>query len=120
MFNFGLGVIARHRVMCNYDIFCNRCSRSIGSMTAEDALRAVFNTLGRGGVLCPSCRIRTCDSCGLEMEPRKLAEVRYAKKPVRLCDTCTFVLDARPEDDWDDDGFAEELAAWGEKMPPPL
>ena len=50
-----------------YLVFCAVCRWDIGTMKAEDIKRAI---LAKGPVLCPACRIRKCDFCGVVKKHR--------------------------------------------------
>lgn len=67
MYDFDVGVVAEHRYENRYEVFCNRCAGSLGVMAYVSIMDAVFSTMHRGGVLCPSCRESTCDVCGAEV-----------------------------------------------------
>lgn len=92
MSDFDLGVIAEHRYADRLEVFCNRCKDSIGVMTFVTIEEACFNTMGRGGVLCPTCRSYTCDGCGRTLEKKELLErVEVSRKGVvRLCPGCKW------------------------------
>lgn len=88
MSNYSVGVVAEQRYKSRYEVYCNRCKGSIGIMDFRTIREAIFNTLGRGGVLCPDCRCVTCDGCGLEPEPSILAVVWSSKGQLRFCQAC--------------------------------
>ncbi len=73
------------------EVFCPSCLLSFGTIHLEDVTRAIFATLGRGGLLCPDCRSVTCDSCG------KMKRVVHHKKisdgtDLQLCANCLVYL----------------------------
>lgn len=88
-FDFDVGVIAEERFGGYYEVFCNRCESSIGVMGFSTVRQAVFNTLARGGVLCPPCRAVTCDSCGNETKEAQMVETYRGR--LRLCSCCSMV-----------------------------
>lgn len=88
MFDFSVGIKAEPRYMSRYEVFCNRCDVSIGVMCFRTIREAIFNTLGRGGVLCPSCRANTCDVCGELVAAERTEMVEGPKGPARMCEGC--------------------------------
>lgn len=61
---FNMGALADRVNGEQWEVYCAHCLRSVGRMTSEQVQYAIFATMGRGGVLCPTCRLRTCDLCG--------------------------------------------------------
>lgn len=94
MFNFEAGIVVEHRQNGQAEVFCNRCTNSIGTMAIGDVMRAIFNTLGRGGVLCPPCRLLTCDGCGLLQAEDVLVYTLGPRGEVKLCPKCYVSLRA--------------------------
>lgn len=88
MFDFDLGVIAEHRYLTRYEVFCNRCNESIGIMDFQSIKSAIFSTYQRGGVLCPDCREKTCDVCGGISADFGHCIVSGPKGMVRACPGC--------------------------------
>ena len=88
--HFEAGVRADATPTGHLEVYCNHCSISIGTMSLEEARRAIFGTLGRGGILCPECRKHTCDSCGITFQDKRL--VGYIRGPkgdnIRVCNPC--------------------------------
>ena len=82
------GVLAYRINEVAWEVFCNRCGKTLGTMTGSGVQDAVLSTLGRGGVLCPDCRSMTCDICG---EPASVTEIENPagkEDRVKLCDGC--------------------------------
>lgn len=87
---FNSGVRAEHVYRSIYKVFCNNCEVSIGTMDFRAVVEAVFDTLGRGGVLCPPCRKSTCDICGVYCADHgELSAHTGPKGLVRLCVICS-------------------------------
>jgi len=88
MWNFECGVIAEHRYIAKYEVFCNRCNTSIGVMDFSTIRQAIFNTIARGGILCPPCRGNTCDMCGAVARYYAFQDIIGPKGRVRVCPGC--------------------------------
>lgn len=48
-----------------WEVFCNDCRQSIGTMTGDILSQAIIRTANRGGVKCPDCRKISCTVCGI-------------------------------------------------------
>jgi hypothetical protein len=48
-------------------VWCHRCGKEIGTMRTNVLSLAMVRTAGRGGVLCPECRKKSCKICGEEI-----------------------------------------------------
>lgn len=96
MFGFQYGVLVLERLEGAYDVFCNRCNDAIGSMRLGTIRDAVFNTLGRGGVLCPPCRSCTCDGCGAMIVDGTLQSTGDHGETLKLCKECLLVYNDKP------------------------
>lgn len=51
-----------------WSVICYRCDGSIGTMTPDTLQRAIMATADKGGVLCPTCRAKSCKQCWQESE----------------------------------------------------
>lgn len=91
--DFSLGVRATYEEVSNsFEVFCNRCNQSIGTMLLDTVRHAMFNTFGRAGILCPGCRKQTCDGCGTYFVSKScLAYVEDGSEKIRLCSNCAAV-----------------------------
>lgn len=119
MYDFSAGVIATEIWPGHYEVFCNRCLNSIGTMRIDVVRQAVFGTLHRGGVLCPSCRTETCDACGLGYSQVDLKVVPGPKGKIRACQSCNKAL-ARLERELSQEiERGEEIGSinWGKVFP---
>lgn len=76
-----------------YEVFCTKCLLPFGTMHLVDITRAIIATLGRGGVLCPSCRKTTCDSCG-KIEVVRPRGKKGSHAILQLCYECEEQLEA--------------------------
>jgi len=87
--NFVMGVTMIAKPAGNYEVFCNWCSDSIGTMTFGIIRSAIWSTMARGGIRCPRCRCHTCDVCG-SVGPKKLApgELSVFEGSVKVCEDC--------------------------------
>lgn len=90
MYDFSVGVVVLQCEGPRLEVFCNRCDMSIGIMDHVTVVRALFNTLGRGGVLCPSCRRVTCDVCGRQPADKRslFVDERLVKSEIKMCAPC--------------------------------
>ena len=88
MSGYWLGVEAIHVCGTSYQVFCNRCSTRIGQLSYKAIREAVFLTIGRGGVLCPDCRKKTCDSCAVWSQCEEYPIIDTAVGRVRICPEC--------------------------------
>ena len=94
MFNFDVGICATHTINGRYDVVCNFCHSSIGTMDFAAVRSAIFSTIGRGGVRCPDCRKSTCDVCGTHcIDREELSIVKGPKGEVRACFICQVALE---------------------------
>ncbi len=86
---FSMGVLAENRVGEVYEVWCNNCRDSVGTMTCVQVRDAIWATIGRGGILCPSCRKKTCDSCGRYFaDKHAVGQIKGPTGRVRVCATC--------------------------------
>lgn len=93
MYNFEAGVITGQVAGgSNWEVFCNRCQESIGTMAATQVRDAIFSTLGRGGVLCPVCRASTCDMCGQPKEVERVTKGPGGREKMSICEGCMKYL----------------------------
>ena len=99
-YNFSMGAVVDRTHTGKFEVFCNRCGVSIGIMTGKTLLEACFNTIGRGGVLCPKCRENTCHFCGVGQQ----ADFRHCvvrtkdKGDLRICFNCLGDMPEEVED----------------------
>lgn len=98
---FDCGVQAEEKLDGNFEVFCNWCRVSIGTMHFSAIREAIFNTLGRGGVRCPNCRFVTCDLCGIWRggeDTHQLMAFSTSNGEIRACVDCQkFLQDLIPE-----------------------
>lgn len=86
------GVYARETPVGTWEVFCNYCRASLGTMSLGVIRAAIFATLTRGGVLCPACRKVTCEGCGAHLPQKSLlSSVNTLSGDVRLCPRCEQV-----------------------------
>lgn len=92
--DFALGVRASHvPATDSFEVFCNHCNKSIGTMSLNTVREAIFNTVGRAGILCPGCRKHTCDGCGAYFAQKiDLEPVMAWTGKVRLCLDCHILF----------------------------
>ena len=81
-----------------YEVFCNVCKNSIGTMVFAQIRSAYFNTFSRGGVRCPTCRERTCDHCGEYYKDGGLHRYAAGRDSPLLCVRCTVAHEAINEE----------------------
>lgn len=62
---------------------CNICGESVQEMHITYALKAACKI---GGILCPECRVRACECCGVVFERADMTELIEG---VRICFFCT-------------------------------
>lgn len=77
-----------------YTVCCVQCCAVIGTMQGIDLLRAIMRTAHRGGVLCPECRQRTCDICGLTYDTGQESKLTNCfmdpEWTARVCTICNL------------------------------
>lgn len=89
---WGAGAMAWGAGGQNYEVSCLQCCAYIGTMSGAQVSKAIMLTAGRGGVLCPDCREKTCDFCGLTLENSSQVVVTYfADKQIRHCKICELL-----------------------------
>lgn len=67
-----------------YELFCNQCGESLGTMKGGQVMKAILHNVGRGGVMCPRCRGRVCKGCGY------IAATKKALTEKGYCFNCEF------------------------------
>ena len=50
-----------------WEVYCNNCLETIGTMTGETLQQAIDWALDRGGIKCPTCRETACKGCGVQL-----------------------------------------------------
>lgn len=89
---YKFGALAFHLQDSVYEVCCCNCCAVIGTMQREVLVSAIFRNQGRGGVLCPECREKACDGCGLVFDHVRegLKEKWYRGVKYRLCEQCNL------------------------------
>ncbi len=86
------GVYARETPRGVWEVFCNYCRASVGTMSMGVVRAAIFATMTRGGVLCPACRRVTCEGCGAHLPQKSLlSSVDTLSGEVWLCLKCETI-----------------------------
>jgi len=69
-----------------YLVFCAACREDLGTMTM-DTIRVAIQV--RGPIICPGCRLRKCDFCGVIKRHRlPLTGGPFAAGAYRVCPLC--------------------------------
>lgn len=92
MYHFNAGALADITPTGKFNVVCPNCSCEIGTMDGATLQEAIFITLGRGGVLCPTCRQGACDFCG-KQKPFSLSHgVGHDGAKIKICLECELQL----------------------------
>lgn len=55
--------IANRLTEHTWEAVCHQCGEVIGTMSGDTLLRAILHNVHRGGVMCVSCREKSCKQC---------------------------------------------------------